>query len=85
MTRNDEAGNRLAHGSGSNEKWLTGNQRRFFNSDYRFFAHSVQCRFCGSDNMRFAVNGHCQRCQQRVEYVLREHPATERRAMGADR
>jgi hypothetical protein len=30
----------------SNEKWLTGNQRRFFNSDYKPLPPSVQCRLC---------------------------------------
>lgn len=33
-------------GIGSNEKWLTGNQRRFFNSDYNHFPPSVQCQLC---------------------------------------
>lgn len=72
MTRNDEAGNRLAHGSGSKEKRLTGNQRGFFTSNYKQFSLSVQCKNCGSDYMRFAFDGDCQRCQQRAEYLRRE-------------
>lgn len=80
MARQDKAGYRLDHGSGSNEKWLTGNQRRFFNSDYTHFPLVVQCQYCGSDYMRFSVNGYCQRCQQRAEYVIRESPATAERA-----
>jgi len=77
MARNEKADLR---GIGSNEKWLMGNQRRFFNSDYRHFPHSVQCQYCDSDYMRFSVNGYCQRCQQRAEYVLRERPGTAQRA-----
>ena len=63
------------------EKWLTSNQRRFFNSDYTHFTLSVQCQFCGSDYMRLAINGYCQRCQQRAEFVIRERPATAEKAL----
>ncbi|MBK7514021.1 MAG: hypothetical protein IPI76_17450 [Chloracidobacterium sp.] len=80
MNKHEKTGHRLAHGSGPNEKWLTGNQRRFFNSDYKHFSRSVQCKYCGSDYMRFAVDGYCQQCQQRAEYVIRERPATAQRA-----
>lgn len=80
MAKNNKAGYRLAHGSGPDEKWLTRNQRRFFNSDHNRFSNSVQCKYCGSDYMRFSVEGYCQRCQQRAEYVLREHPFTAERA-----
>lgn len=73
MARNERAD---LGGIGSNEKWLTGNQRRFFNSDYRRSPHSIQCEYCGSDYMRFSVNGYCQRCQQRAEYVIRERRAS---------
>lgn len=74
MARSDEAGYRLAHGSGHNEKHLTGKSKGFFDSHYKHFPHSVQCHYCGSDYMRFSVNGYCQRCQQKAEYVLRERP-----------
>lgn len=84
MARNGKAGYRLAHGSGSNEKWLTGNQRRFFHSDYKDFVTAVQCKFCASEDLRFAIDGYCLRCQQRAEYVIREHPATAARVRGAD-
>jgi len=73
MAKNEKADLR---GIGSNEKGLTTNQRRFFNSDYKHFTHSVQCQYCGSDYMRFAISGYCQRCQQKAEYVTRESPAT---------
>ena len=32
----------------------------------------VQCQKCGSDYMRFSLNGYCQRCLQRVEFIQRE-------------
>jgi hypothetical protein len=80
MNRNEKAGYRLTHGSGSNEKHSTGMSKRFLFPDYRHFSHSVQCQYCGSDYMRFAVNGYCQPCQQRAEYVIRERPATADRA-----
>lgn len=84
MTKGDEAGNRLVHGSGLYEKHLTGLSKRSSLPDYNYFAPSVQCKFCGSDYMRFAVDGHCQRCQQRVEYILREArgPASSRTEAG---
>ena len=53
------------------------NHRQFvFN--YTQNRNAVQCLKCGSDYMRFAVDGYCQNCQQRVEYILREHPRTAR-------
>lgn len=33
---------------------------------------AVQCRKCGSDYMRYAVEGFCQRCQQRAEFFRRD-------------
>lgn len=33
-----------------------------------------QCLRCRSDYMKFALNGVCQDCQQKVEYIVREHP-----------
>ena len=71
MARNEKADLR---GIGSNEKWLTGNQRRIFNSDYRHFPHSVQCKKCFSDYMRASFDGYCQRCLQLTEYIIRERP-----------
>ncbi len=74
-------------GIGSKEKHLTGKSKRFLISDYKHFPHSVQCRHCGSDYMRYAVDGYCQRCQQKAEHVLREHPRrrNERRQKEANR
>ncbi len=33
-----------------------------------------QCQKCGSDYMKFSVDGFCQYCQQRCEFIMREHP-----------
>jgi hypothetical protein len=51
-----------------------GNQKTFSTFDYRQKRHSGQCKRCGSDYMKFAYNDYCQDCQQRVEFILREHP-----------
>ena len=72
-------------GVGLNEKHLTGTSKRFLFSDYRHFPHAVQCLFCGSDYMKFATEGYCQGCQQRAEYVVREHPKTATRALNVGR
>ena len=81
MDRIEKAGHRLSHGSGSNEKWLTGNQRFLFIPHYKDFSHSVQCQYCRSDYMSFSVDGYCQRCQQRTEFVIRKRPTTIRKAV----
>lgn len=65
---------------GSKTNFTGGEIKAFSGSKYRHFPHSVQCLYCGSDYMRFAVDGYCQRCQQRAEYILRECPATVERA-----
>ena len=36
----------------------------------------IRCIYCGSDYMRHAVNGYCQSCQQRVEFINRERRAS---------
>ena len=33
-----------------------------------------QCQKCDSDYMRFAINNICQKCLQKVEFIVREHP-----------
>lgn len=81
MDRIEKAGYRLTHGSGSNEKWLTVNQRNPFGSDCKVFPVPIQCQHCRSDYMSFSVGGNCQRCQQRAEVVIRESPATIRGAL----
>jgi hypothetical protein len=82
MVKNERADLR---GIGSKEKHLTAKSKRFFIPQYKQFPHSHQCKYCGSDYIRFSSNGFCQRCQQRVEYVIREHPVIAARARGAKR
>lgn len=66
----------------SNEKHSTTKSKGFLYADYRPLLRMNQCEHCASDYMRFAVNGYCQWCQQRAEYVIRERPATTRRVQG---
>ncbi len=40
--------------------------------NYRPSWLTKQCTKCRSDYMKFAVDGFCQRCLQRVEFILRE-------------
>ena len=60
------------HGIGSYEKFTTANRKRFFETKYRQFPHLNQCKNCSSDYMRYSIDGFCQRCQQRAEFVIRE-------------
>ena len=48
--------------------------------DYRKTVAYGQCRKCGSDYMKFAIDGYCQNCQQKVEFIVREHPHVARQA-----
>ncbi len=51
--------------------------KRFDVSYYNQPAHlgqSIKCRKCSSDYMKFNVDGYCQDCQQKVEFIVREHP-----------
>lgn len=55
---------------------LNGYSRKAFSVRYVSpFCDGVQCEKCGSDYMRFSVDGYCQGCQQLVEYVIREQLA----------
>lgn len=54
--------------------FLTGNQKAFSAFDCNRKQMRGQCVKCRSDYMKFAVDGFCQDCQQRVEFVRREHP-----------
>lgn len=53
-----------------------GSSNVFFAFHYNHKANVFQCKNCSSDYGRGAVNGFCQDCQQRAEYILREHPQT---------
>ncbi len=59
-----------------------GIEKRFDVFHYRQFDRFGQskCRKCGSDYMRFSVDGYCQNCQQKVEFIVREHPHLARDA-----
>lgn len=46
----------------------------FFRFDINKSVNFGQCIRCKSDYMNFSVNGYCQNCIQRVEFVNREHP-----------
>lgn len=54
--------------------YLQGNQKAFPTLDYRKNQPFGQCVRCQSDYMKFSVNGYCQRCLQRIEFIIREHP-----------
>lgn len=61
---------------GSNQnQYITGGNKRLNAFQYRANRDSFQCKRCGSDYGRFASpDGFCQDCQQRVEFIRREHP-----------
>lgn len=83
MYRNSKAG---ATNTGSNQKQFTnagGTGKRFDLFYYRQFARCgqfIKCRRCSSDYMKFSLDGYCQNCQQKVEFVVREHPHVARQA-----
>ena len=42
--------------------------------DYTRLNNSRQCKKCCSDYMKFSIDGYCQKCVQRVEFIMRERP-----------
>jgi hypothetical protein len=52
--------------------YLNGRSKLLSNSKYRASQTLTQCKKCRSDYMRAAVDGYCQRCQQREEFIIRE-------------
>jgi len=57
---------------------LNGHLRKpFLNANRKGFLGSNQCKKCGSDYLRFALAGYCQRCLQRLEFVIRERAKEE--------
>lgn len=38
----------------------------------RLSSANFQCKICGSDYWRFAIDGICIDCQQRCEFIVRE-------------
>jgi len=53
--------------------FLNGNQKAISAFDFNRKQPFGQCVRCRSDYMKFAVDGYCQDCQQKVEFILREH------------
>lgn len=50
-------------------------------ANYRRGGNLRQCVRCDSDYMKFASkDGYCQDCQQRAEFIIREHPHVLNRA-----
>ena len=85
MRLNEKAG-MVATITGSKPKTFIiagGKSKRFDLFYYRQFANhgqSVRCRKCKSDYMKFSLDGYCQNCQQKVEFIVREHPHVARNA-----
>jgi len=79
MNKYEEAGHRLAHGSGPIENSTRVNRKGYFGNNCRLFGLQIQCRKCGSDFMKAALDGLCQDCLQRAEFVIRERPDIVRR------
>jgi hypothetical protein len=75
MKRNKKAESR---GNGSDPKNLMRavKQIRFPKPDYVPTWSGHQCKMCGSDYMREAVDDICQRCLQREEFSFRERVDT---------
>lgn len=86
MDRNNKARLVVATNAGSNQNQINnagGIPKRFDVFYYRQFdrlGQSIKCMKCGSDYMRFSVGGYCQHCQQKVEFIVREHPHVARDA-----
>jgi predicted amidophosphoribosyltransferase len=53
--------------------------KAFFSFDNNKNNTNKQCIRCKSDYMRYSIDGYCQDCIQRVEYVNREHPQVLRK------
>lgn len=59
--------------------FFNGNQKAISAFDFNRKKNFGQCVKCRSDYMRFAIDGYCQDCQQRVEFIVRERPHVLRR------
>ncbi len=75
--------------TGSYQNYFAGGKNKSFDaSNYSLSAHfgqSMKCQKCKSDYMKFAVDGFCQDCQQKVEFIVREHPNVARAARNQNR
>lgn len=69
--KNKKAGHYTSH----NQNTFAGGKFKSFDAfNFKQNRHFSQCRQCGSDYMRFAQGGYCLGCQQKVEFIIREHP-----------
>ncbi len=64
----------ILNGSLQNQSNRGRNRNGIDVSNYRHFRHSGQCKKCRSDYMKYSYDDYCQDCQQRVEFIRREHP-----------
>ena len=51
-----------------------GNQKTFDAFEYTLYGQDFQCKNCHSDYDKFQIGGYCIDCQQKAEFVRREHP-----------
>ena len=59
-------------GIGQKTKFSNRRSKTFSAMEYSSTGSNIQCKKCRSDYMKFHVEGLCQRCQQRVEFITRE-------------
>ena len=52
----------------------SGNQKTLNAFEYKAYGQNFQCKNCHSDYEKFQIGGFCIDCQQRAEFVKREHP-----------
>ncbi len=57
---------------------IAGSNQRDFNFDFKKRFKARQCFKCQSDYMKFSVEGVCQSCLQRIEFIIRERPPIRR-------
>ena len=71
-----DAGNIASY---QNLQFASGKNKDFDVYKYTRNFNVFQCKTCGGDYQRHAENGICLNCQQRVEFIVREHPHILRR------
>lgn len=69
-TKGRAAAGAIRNGSGNHSNHFFGDQTARLN--YRQTGSLNQCKKCGSDDLRFAVDRICLRCDQRNEFFTRE-------------
>lgn len=74
MDRNINGG---AHDPAEKTYGLARKQNEVFNAYRNSKGRRGQCSRCRSDYMDYAVDGYCQDCQQRVEFIVRGRRSEE--------